>query len=160
MVIPVLIIDFEVGGCHFLHEALGWIEFVQGLDAVRAVAVAAFVNGDLRLFLPSEKGVLAMGAKEIGFVTVAKPFAELGQLTANLAANLGFFLAVVVVEVNVGCVAMKAGGYFRDFEIIRGVIDRLERFVVLGSVLLQDYLEVFRFFLGFGLSVNGGLGST
>ena len=75
--------------------------------------VAAPVDGHFFSLFPGEEGVLAVGAVVLGF-TLAESFLLLKEFAADLAEELGSFLAVVVVEVGMRCLAGGAVGGRRD----------------------------------------------
>lgn len=64
-----------------------------------AVIIAAFVNNDVQKGFPAEQGILAIWAEVLGFKRSFKTIIDLKIRRADLAAQLGFFFAVVVVQV-------------------------------------------------------------
>ena len=72
-----------------------------------AVIVTAFVDGDLFPHFPAKEGVGAVGAEVFRLFVLAEALVGLEQVVADLAPKLGFFLAVVVVEIVVRGVAKR-----------------------------------------------------
>ena len=75
--------------------------------------VTALVDGDFFSLFPGEEGVVAVGAVVLGF-TLAESFFLLKEFAADLAEELGSFLAVVVVEIVMRRLAGGAAGALRD----------------------------------------------
>ena len=75
--------------------------------------VAALIDGHFFSLFPGEEGVLAVGAVVLCF-SLAESFLLLKPFPADLAQELGVLLAVIVVEVGMGCLAGGAAGALRD----------------------------------------------
>ena len=75
--------------------------------------VTALVDGHFFSLFPCEEGVVAVGAVVL-CLALAEPFFLLKPFPADLAQELGSFLAVIVVEVGMGCLAGGAAGGLRD----------------------------------------------
>jgi hypothetical protein len=73
--------------------------------------VAALVDSHFFSLFPGKEGVLAGGAVVLCF-TLAESFFLLKEFPADLAQELGSLLAVIVVEVGMGCLAGGAVGVF------------------------------------------------
>jgi hypothetical protein len=113
MILPILVVDLELRAALFHQGPLGRIELGDGLETVRAVIVGAFVDGYFLLNFPAEERQSAMGTEELRFSVVPEAVPDLEEKAANLASDLRAFLAVVEVEIIVGCLAAEADHLFR-----------------------------------------------
>jgi hypothetical protein len=75
--------------------------------------VGALVDGHFFSLFPGEEGVVAVGAVVLGLI-LAESFLLLKEFAADLAQELGSFLAIVVVEVEMRRLAGGAAGALRD----------------------------------------------
>ena len=112
VVLPVLVGELELrtsflGQCLFLL-----VQFIHVPYPMGTGIVAALVDGHFFSLFPGEEGVLAVGA-EVLCLTLAESFLLLKEFPADLAQELGSFLAVIVVEVGMGCLAGGAAGALR-----------------------------------------------
>lgn len=64
VILPVLVVEFELGTLHLHKRPFSRIESGDGLDAVRAIIVRALVNGHFLLMLPSKESQTAIRAEE------------------------------------------------------------------------------------------------
>jgi hypothetical protein len=64
MILPVLVVEFELGATLFHQGPFGGVELGDGLETVRTVIVGAFVNGYFLSIFPAEQRQPAMGAEE------------------------------------------------------------------------------------------------
>jgi len=135
MVLPVLIVELELRTSLFLQSPLGWIKLREGMETVWTVIVGAFVNGHFLLEFPAKQSKTAMGAEQFRFSPVPEPVLDLKELTADLAFDLRTFLAVVEVEIVVGCAAAKAVYLIRDLRGVPAGLNRRKGFAVKGFVL-------------------------
>ncbi len=55
VIFPVLIVELELGTFLLQQGQLSRVEFAEGLEAMRAVIIAAFIDGDLFTLFPSEE---------------------------------------------------------------------------------------------------------
>ena|GEM_PF-6743583 len=106
------------------------------LDAVLAVVVGAFVERDLFPDLPSVERVVAVGAKVFCLIVFTESLVGLEQVTTDLAPDLSFLLAVIVVEIVVRGIADRANNQFRDGVRLGPAPDRIKRFTVKRLVLI------------------------
>jgi hypothetical protein len=67
--------------------------------------VTAFVDGHLFSLFPGKEGMLAVGTIIGGLWALAESLLQLEELPADLAQELGLFLAVIVVQVVMGGIA-------------------------------------------------------
>jgi len=124
-----------------LQKFLRRIKPVKGVKAVRTVIVAAFVKNDVQQGFPAEQGFLAIRAEVFGFKRSFKTIIGLKVRRANFAAQLGSFLAVVVIQVDVRRVAERAlFGLRNGFSIAD--LDGFERPVMFGLVGFKQRLEI------------------
>ncbi len=100
---------------------------------MRAVIVAAFVKNGVETDFPAEQGFLAVGAEVFGFQRSFKTIVDLKNRFADLAAQLGAFFAVVVIQVCVWCVAEGALFGLRDVFSVAD-LDGFERPVMFGLI--------------------------
>lgn len=73
-----------------------------------AVIIGAFVDRDFFPRLPAEESVIAVGAEVLRLIVFTKALISLEQMAADLASKLGFFLAVIVVEIVVRGITERA----------------------------------------------------
>lgn len=79
-----------------------------------AIIVAAFIDCDLFPRLPAKERMAAVGAEVFRFFVFAEALVSLEQMTADLAQELRFYLAVVEVEIIMRGIADRANNQFRD----------------------------------------------
>ena len=110
---PVLVGELKLRAS-FLGQCLfPLVEFIDLPYPMGTGIVTAFVDGHFFSLFPGEEGVLAVGAVVLCF-SLAEAFLLLKPLSADLAQELGSLLAVIVVEVVMGCLAARAAGALRD----------------------------------------------
>jgi hypothetical protein len=63
MILPVLIAELKLRASFLLQCPFSRVEFREGLDAVLAAIVRAFVERDLFPDLPSKESMVAVGAE-------------------------------------------------------------------------------------------------
>ncbi len=68
MVFPVLIAEFKLRAKFFLDKAFSRIKLIEGMYAMRAAIITAFIDSDLFTFLPFKECIIAIRAKEIRFL--------------------------------------------------------------------------------------------
>ena len=102
-----------------------------------AIIIAAFVNDDVQKGFPAEQGILAIWAEVFGFKRSFKTIIDLKIRRADLAAQLGFFFAVVVIQVYMRSITKGAlfglGGL-----LAVAYLDGLEWSAVLGLISLEE----------------------
>ena len=113
VILPVLVGEFKLRASFFGQCLFPLIEFIDLPYPMGTGIVTAFVDGHFFSLFPGEEGVLAVGA-EVLCLTLAESFLLLKEFPADLAQELGSFLAVIVVEVGMGCLAGGAAGALRD----------------------------------------------
>jgi hypothetical protein len=113
VVLSVLVGEFELRAPFLGQDLFPLVEFIDFPNPMRAGIVTALVDGYLLSMLPGEEGVLAVGAVVL-CLSVAEPFLLLKPFSTDLAQELRSFLAVIVVEVVMGCLAARAAGALRD----------------------------------------------
>ena len=100
MILPVLVVDFELRTFLFHQVQLGWIQLSKCLDTMRAVIVWALVNGYFFLRFPSKERQPAIGTEELRLSVFVEAFLKLGEMRTNLAENLRALFAVVEVKID------------------------------------------------------------
>ena len=113
VVLPVLIRELKLRAPFLGQRHFPLVEFIHVPYPMGTGIVAALVDGHFFSLFPGEEGVLAVGAV-VFCLTLAESFFLLKEFAAELAEELGSFLAVVVVEVGMGRMAGGAAGAFRD----------------------------------------------
>ena len=88
------------------------VEFIRLPYPMGTGIVTALVDRHFFPLFPGEEGVLAVGAVVL-CLTLAEPFHLLKPFPADLTQELGSVLAVIVVEVGMGCLAGGAAGALR-----------------------------------------------
>jgi len=86
--------------------------------------------------------MMAIRAKVLRFIVFSEPLVKLKQMVTDLAFELSSFIAVVVVDVDVRCIAEGTEHLRRDFGRIRVVFNRRKRFTVNCLVLSQEEFVV------------------
>lgn len=105
VILPVLVVDFELRTFLFQQLSLGFIELGNRLDTVRTVIIWALVNGHFLLQFPSKESQTTMGTEELRLSVGSEALLELEELRANLAENLRALLSVIEVEISIWCSA-------------------------------------------------------
>ena len=115
MVLSVLVRELKLRASFLGQGFFSLVEFIDLPYPMGTGIVTALVEGHFFFLFPGEEGVVAVGAVVLGF-GLAEPFLLLKEFPADLAEELGSFLAVVVVvvEVGLGCLAGGAAGALRD----------------------------------------------
>ena len=72
------------------------------------------MNGYFLLIFPAEERQPAIGAEELRFPVVPEAVLDLEEMATNLAFDLRAFLAIVEVEIIMGCLAAKTGYLLRN----------------------------------------------
>ena len=104
---------------------------------MRTVIIAAFVNNDMQKSFPSVQGRLAVWTEVFGFERSFKTVVGLEDSRANFAKKLRAFLTVVVVQVLMRRVAVRALlGLWDGFSVLN--LDGLKRPPVFSLVSLQQ----------------------
>lgn len=85
MILSVLVAEFELRAEFITDKTLRRIEFVNGLNAMPAVIIAAFIDGDLFTAFPLKEGMMAIWAIVFGFIIFTESFIELKEVIADLA---------------------------------------------------------------------------
>jgi hypothetical protein len=88
VVLPVLIVELELGTAFFLKFLLCGVKLRKSLEAVRTVVIRAFIDGDFLLGFPAEQRETAMRAEQLRFSPAPEPVLELKEMTAHLAFDL------------------------------------------------------------------------
>jgi len=113
MVLPVLVGELKLRASFLGQGLFPLVEFIDLPDPMGTDIVTALVDGQFFSLFPGKEGVLAIGAVVL-CLTLAESVFLLKQFPADLAQELGSLLAVVVVEVGMGCLAGRAAGALRD----------------------------------------------
>jgi len=113
VILPVLVGELKLRTSFLGQSLFPFVEFIDVLHAMGAGIVAALVNGEFFSLFPGEEGMVAVGAVVL-CLSLAESFFLLKELSTEFAEELGSFLAVVVVEVGMGCMAGGAAGALRD----------------------------------------------
>lgn len=88
VVLPVLIVELELGTALFLKNPLGGVQLRERLQAVRTVVIRAFVDGNFLLDFPAEKSQTTMRTEQFRFPPAPEPVLDLKEMTADLALDL------------------------------------------------------------------------
>jgi hypothetical protein len=118
VILPVLVVELELGTSLLLQFLLGGIQLCEGLQAVRAVVIGAFMDGDFLLDFPAKQSQTTMRAEQLRFSPVPEPVLDLEEMTADLALDLRAFLTVVEIEKGMRGIAAKAGDLLRDLRCV------------------------------------------
>jgi hypothetical protein len=101
---------------------------------VRAIIVAAFIDGDLFTVLPPKESAMAVGAEEFCIGIFAEPLLELKEMIADLALKLRHLFAVIVVDVDMRGITEWTNDLNRNCRRTAPAFNRSKRFAVLGFV--------------------------
>ncbi len=113
VVVPVLVGELKLRAS-FLGQCLfPLVQFIDVPYPMGTGIVTALVDRRFFSLFPGEEGVLAVGAVVLCLI-LAESFFLLKEFAADLAEELGSFLAVVVVEVGMRRLAGGAAGAVRD----------------------------------------------
>ncbi len=85
MILPVVIAEFKLGAEFITDKAFSRVELVHGLNAMLAVIITAFIDGDLFTVFPFKEGMMAVGAVVFGFIIFTESFIELKEVITDLA---------------------------------------------------------------------------
>ena len=99
MILPVVVAELKLRAECITDKTLSRVELVHGLNAMPAVIITAFIDGDLFTAFPFKEGMMAIWAIVFSFIILAESFIELKEVIADLASYLSFSCAVVEVEV-------------------------------------------------------------
>jgi hypothetical protein len=113
MVLPVLVGELKLRASFLDQGLFSLVEFIDLPYPMGTGIVTALVEGYFFSLFPGEEGVVAVGAVVFG-LCLAEPFFLLEEFPADLAEELGSFLAVVGVEVDMRRLAGGAVGVLRD----------------------------------------------
>jgi hypothetical protein len=102
---------------------------------VLAVIIRAFVERNLFPHFPTKESMVAVGAEVFCPFVFTKALVSLEQVAADLAPDLSFLLAIVVVEIVVRSIADRTDNQFRDCVRLGPALDRIKRFTVKRLVL-------------------------
>jgi hypothetical protein len=114
VILPVLIVEFELGTFLLHKRPFSRIEFGDGLDAVRTIIVRALVDGHFLLMFPSKESKTAIRAEELRLFTGSESLLHLEQKRTDLAENLRAFLPVVEIEIDAWRPAAEADDVNRN----------------------------------------------
>jgi len=113
VILPVLVGELKLRTPFFCQGLFTLVELVDFSYSMETGIITAFIESHIFSLFPGGEGVLAVGAVVLGLV-LAESFFLLKEFAADLAEELGSLLAVVVVEVVMGCLAAGAAGGLRD----------------------------------------------
>ena len=99
MILPVLVAELKLRAEFITDKTLSRVELVHGLNAMPAVVITAFIDGDLFTAFPLKEGMLAVWAIIFSFINLTESFIELKEVIADFTPYLSFSCAVVEVEV-------------------------------------------------------------
>lgn len=85
MIFPVLVAELKLRAEFFADKAFSGVELVESLDAMVAVIITAFKDGDLCTVFPFKEGIVTVRAEVFGFITFTESFIELKEVIADFA---------------------------------------------------------------------------
>lgn len=132
VIFPVLIVEFELGTFLFQQRQFSRVEPVEGLQAMSAVIIAAFIDGDLFTLLPAKECAMAIGTEELCINVFTESLLELKEVIADLAFKLRHFFAVIVVDVDMRSITEWTNNLNRNCRRAVPAFNRSKRLAVLG----------------------------
>ena len=115
VVLPVLVGELELRAPFLNQGFFPLVEFIEFPYAMGTGVVTALVDGHFFSLFPCEESVVAVGAVVLCLALAeSRASAGLKPFCTDLAQELRSFLAVIVVEVVMGCLAARAAGVLRD----------------------------------------------
>ena len=85
MILPVLVAEFKLRAEFITYKTLSRVKLVHGLNAMLAVIITAFIEGDLFTVFPLKEGMMAVWAIIFSFIVLAESFIELKKVIADFA---------------------------------------------------------------------------
>lgn len=85
MILPVLVAEFKLRAEFITDNTLSRVKLVHGLNAMLAVIITAFIEGDFFTVFPLKEGMMAVWAKKFSFIVLAESFIELKKVIADFA---------------------------------------------------------------------------
>ena len=107
MIFAVLVAEFELTGSLLLKGLFLAIEFVLCGKVSWAVVIGTFVDGEDSGFFPEIKSVVAKRTPVLGFYWTMMTV-DREEIVADFASQLDTLLAVIVIDVLSGSVAVWA----------------------------------------------------
>jgi len=74
MILPVLVAEFKLRAEFITDKTLSRVKLVHGLNAMLAVIITAFKEGDLFTMFPLKEGMMAVWAIIFSFIVLAESF--------------------------------------------------------------------------------------
>jgi len=85
MILPVLVAELKLRAEFFADKAFSGIELVESVDAMLAVIITAFIDGDLCTVFPFKEGTMAVWAVVYGFIIFTGVFIKLKEAITEFA---------------------------------------------------------------------------
>ena len=85
MILPVLVAELKLGAELITDKTLSRVKLVHGLNAMLAVIITAFIDGDLFTVFPLKEGMMAVWAIIFSCIIFAESFIELKEVIADFA---------------------------------------------------------------------------
>jgi len=134
VIFPVLIVELELGTFLLQQRQFSRVEPVEGLQAMSAVIIAAFIDGDLFTLLPSKECAMAIGTEKLCINVFTESLLELKEVIAGLAFKLRHLFAVIVVDVDMRGITKWTNNLDRNCRRAVPAFNRSKRLAVLGFV--------------------------
>jgi hypothetical protein len=85
MILPVLVAELKLRAEFITDKTLCRVKLVHGLNAMLAVIITAFIDGDFSTVFPLKEGMMAVWAIIFGFIVLAESFIELKKVITDFA---------------------------------------------------------------------------
>lgn len=85
MILPVVVAKLKLRAEFITDKTLSRVELVHGLNAMLAVIITAFIDGDFFTAFPLKEGMMAIWAIVFGLIIFTESFIELKEVIAELA---------------------------------------------------------------------------
>jgi hypothetical protein len=85
MILPVVVAEFKLRAEFFTDKTFSRIKFLKSLDAMVAVIITAFIDGDFFTVFPLKEGMMTVWAIVFGFIISTESFFELKEGITDFA---------------------------------------------------------------------------
>ena len=101
--------------------------------------VVTFIDRDILVLFPDKERFQAIGAKILD--GIAKTPMKLKDITANFAFKLRTFFAIIVIDIDVGCLTMRTSGMLGHAVVSRPDLNGFQWFAVFGFIFRNQFIE-------------------
>ena len=113
MILPILVAEFNLGASFRYKRLLPLIKLFHLSCPVRAMIIAALVDGEFFPLFPGKEGMVTVRAVVLGLFSLLESLTCLEKGVTDLASKLSSFDSIVVVEIAMGSIATGTDNLFR-----------------------------------------------